>query len=279
MDQWTLLRSDLTLEGAREIVPDGQGWQILLPGSPTCWSKQQQTICCVVRPAVATCTLSMCQHCYCSFRTNYQLWQLFPQRLDYIRHCVLFWNALRYTQRACLSCVPAVPPTSWDIEMRSLEPRSSRPYPNPNCTFSTSPSFFFLIQPLQGGNSETQLSSMLWFLSSTRNSPGCGTEESMENHTWGYWCGGKTGPKAVPQNHTCHQKGGRGGPAVEQEKGKTGLGTVSHALSQSQGGRALAWPAYSTNSWIFAVKWRALGGCRDSSRLSEAPWGTRNQEV
>lgn len=37
---------------------------------------------------------------------------------------------------------------------------------------------------------------------------------------------------------------------------KTGLGTVSHA--------PLAWPAYSTNSWICAVKGRALGGCRDS---------------
>lgn len=80
-----------------------------------------------------------------------------------------------------------------------------------------------------------------------------------------------TGVVAKPGLKLCHQKGGRGSRAVAQEKRKTGLGTVRHALSQSQGGRALAWPAYSTNSWIFAVKWRALGGCRDSSRLSEAP--------
>ena len=60
MGLWTLLRSDLDpLEGAREIVPDGQGWQILIPGSHICWSNQQQTTCYVVRPAVATRTLSM----------------------------------------------------------------------------------------------------------------------------------------------------------------------------------------------------------------------------
>lgn len=65
-----------------------------------------------------------------------------------------------------------------------------------------------------------------------------------------------------------------------KRKGKQAWGQLATVWHNHKEKKALSWPAYSTNSWMFAVKGRALGGCRDSSRLSEAPpWGTGNQEV
>lgn len=87
-----------------------------------------------------------------------------------------------------------------------------------------------------------------------------------------------TGVVVKPGLKLCHQKGGRGSRAVAQEKRKTGLGTVRHALSHHK--EEEPWPGLHIRPILESLLWNeelwvAVGIHLDWVRLR----GTRNQEV